>query len=69
MFKMDLRFNGRKITSGAELEREMKKAVDKHVEDRLRKAAGSGVHMKKTREGYIFEGSPEQIERMRRRLC
>lgn len=68
MFKMEMRFNGRKITSSHQLEREMKKVTDKHIEDGLKKAAGPGIRMKKTRDGVVFEGAPEQIERMRRRL-
>ncbi|NDW02596.1 hypothetical protein G0A00_25215, partial [Yangia sp. PrR002] len=39
-----------------------------HQRCRCTKAAGPGVRMKKTREGYSFEGSPEQIERMKKRL-
>jgi hypothetical protein len=42
--------------------------MEKHIEDSLKKAAGPGVRMKKTREGYSFKGSPEQIERMKKRL-
>lgn len=42
--------------------------MEKHVEDSLKQAAGPGVRMQKTREGYPFEGSPEQIERMKKRL-
>ena len=65
---LEIRFNGRKITSKTMLDRELKKAVEKHVEDNLRKVAGPGMRMKKTRGGYSFEGTPDQIERLRRRL-
>ena len=68
MARIEIRLNGRKITSAAQLQRELMRSVEKHVEDSLKKAAGPGVRMKKTREGYSFEGSPEQIERMKKRL-
>ena len=68
MARIEMRFNGRKITSTAQLQRELTRSMEKHVEDSLKKAAGPGVRMKKTREGYSFEGSPEQIERMKKRL-
>ncbi|QDL90989.1 hypothetical protein FDP22_03795 [Paroceanicella profunda] len=68
MARIEMRFNGRKITSGAQLRRELTRSMEKHVEDSLKKAAGPGVRMKKTREGYTFEGSPDQIERMKKRL-
>ncbi len=67
---MEIRFNGLKITSASQFERELKRAVEKHVGDgdSLKRAAGPGMRMKKTPEGYSFEGTPTQIERMRRRL-
>lgn len=68
MAGIEMRFNGRKITSGAQLQRELTRSMEKHVEDSLKKAAGPGVRMKKARDGYTFEGSPEQIERMKKRL-
>ncbi len=42
--------------------------MEKQVEDGLKKAAGPGVRMKEARDGYTFEGTPEQIERMKKRL-
>jgi hypothetical protein len=68
MARIEMRLNGRKITSAAQLQRELTRSVEKHVEESLKKAAGAGVRMKKTRESYTFEGSPEQIERMTKRL-
>ena len=68
MSRVEMRFNGRKITSTAQLQRELKRSMEKHVEDSLKKAAGPGVRMQKTRDGYTFEGSTEQIERMKKRL-
>ena len=68
MARIEMRFNGRKITSAAQLQRELTRSMEKHVEDSLKKAAGPGVRMKKTRDGYTFEGTPEQIERMKKRL-
>ena len=65
---IEMRFNGRKVTSAAQLQRELTRSMEKHVEDSLKKAAGPGVRMKKTRDGYAFEGSPEQIARMKKRL-
>jgi len=68
MARIEMRFNGRKITSAAQLQRELTRSMEKHVEDSLKKAAGPGVRMNKTRDGYTFEGTPEQIERMTKRL-
>ena len=69
MLKMEMRFNGRKITSASQLERELKRSIERRVEDSLKRVAGPGMRMKKkTRDGYIFEGIPEQIERMKQRL-
>ncbi|MBK1625501.1 hypothetical protein [Afifella marina] len=68
MARIEMRFNGRTITSASQLQRELTRSVEKHVEDNLKKAAGPGMRMKRTREGYTFEGSPEQIKRMKNRL-
>lgn len=68
MAGIEMRLNGRKITSSGQLERELKRSMEKQVEDGLKKAAGPSVRMKKTRDGYSFEGTPEQIDRMRKRL-
>ncbi len=57
MAGIGMRFNGRKITSAAQLQRELERSMEKHVEDSLKKAAGPGVQMKKTRDGYTFEGA------------
>ncbi|RUV66386.1 MAG: hypothetical protein EOR33_28445 [Mesorhizobium sp.] len=67
MAGIEMRFNGRKGTS-SQLQRELARNMEKHIEDSLKKAAGPGVRMKKTRDGYVFEGRPEQIERMKKRL-
>lgn len=69
MFSIKMQFNGRKITSNAQLQRELKRSMTKHIESNLKKAAGPGVQMKKNRDGYTFEGTPKQIERMKKRLC
>lgn len=68
MIKFEMKFNGKRITSGNQLGREMKKSVDRHVERSLRKAAGPSVHLKKTSSGYVAEGTPEAIDRMKQRL-
>lgn len=67
MAGIEMRFNGRKVTS-SQLRRELARSMEKHVEDSLKKAAGPDVRVKKTRDGYVFEGRPEQIERMKKRL-
>lgn len=66
--KFELKINSRKVTSASQIERELTKAAERAVEDGIRKAAGPGVRIKKTREGYIAEGSPDQIDRLTRRL-
>jgi len=63
-----MRLNGRKIASASRLRRELARNLEKHVENSLKKAAGPGVRMKKTHDGYTFEGTPEQIERMKKQL-
>lgn len=66
--KFEMKINGRKVTSGSQIERELAKAAERAVEDGIRQAAGPGVRIKKTREGYIAEGSPDQIDLLTRRL-
>jgi hypothetical protein len=66
--KFEMKINGRKVTSASQIERELTKAAEHAVEEGIRKAAGPGVRIKKTREGYIAEGSPDQIDRLTRRL-
>ena len=66
--KFEMKINGRKVTSASQIERELTKAAEDAVEESIRKAAGPGVRIKKTREGYIAEGSPDQIARLTRRL-
>ncbi len=68
MFKMEMRFNGKKITSGSQLQRELTQAVEKHAETTLKRAAGPGVRLKKVAGGFVAEGDPGDIERLRRRL-
>lgn len=66
--KIEMTINGRKITSASQIERELTRAAARAVEDSIRKAAGPGVRIKKTRDGYVAEGSPDQIDRLTRRL-
>ena len=66
--KFEMKNNGRKVTSASQIERELTKAAEHAVEESIRKAAGPGVRIKKTREGYIAEGSPDQIDRLTRRI-
>ena len=75
MFKLEMRIDGRKITSNAQLRNEMKRMqkdmevrVEKGFEDSLKKAAGPGVQVTKTRDGYRLQGAPEQIKRATKRL-
>lgn len=64
--KFEMKINGRKVTSGSQIERELTKVAECAVEDGIRKAAWPSVRIKKTREGYIAEGSPYQIDRLTR---
>lgn len=66
--KFEMKSNCRKVTSASQIERELTKAVERAVEDGIRNAAGPGVRIKKTHEGYIAEGLPDQIDRLALRL-
>ena len=68
MIRMEMRLNGRLITSPGQLERELSRSVGSHVEKTLNEAAGPGVRLQKTRSGYLVQGTREQIERFRRRF-
>lgn len=68
MIRMEMRLNGRRITSAGQLERELSRAVKSRVETTLKKAASPGVRLTKTRDGYLAQGTPEQIARLKRRL-
>ena len=68
MIRMEMRLNGRRITAAGQLERELSRAVKSHFETTLKKAAGPGVRLTKTRAGYLAQGTPEQIARLKRRL-
>lgn len=68
MIRMEMRLNGRPITSAGQLEREVSRWVRSHVEKTLKEAAGPGARLQKTRSGYLVQGTREQIERFRRRL-
>lgn len=66
--KIEMKINGRKVTSASQIERELKKAADKAVESGLRRAAGPGVSIRKTAQGYVAEGTQDRIDNMVRRL-
>ena len=68
MFKMEMRLNGKKITSGSQLRRELTKAVEKHAETSLKRAAGPGIRVKKVAGGFVAEGDADDIELLRRCL-
>lgn len=66
--KFEMKINGRNVTSASQIERELLKSAERAIEDSIRKAAGPGVRVKKTHDGYVAEGSPDQIDRLTRRL-
>lgn len=68
MLKMEMRFNGRKVTSAAQIEHELKRSIEEHVHDSLKRAVGSGMQVKRTRNSFVAEGMSDQIERMKKRL-
>ena len=68
MFKLEMQLNGRKITSAVQLERELGRSTENHIQDRLKKVAGSGARLKTTRDGYVLEGPKDQIERIKQKL-
>jgi len=68
MIKMEMKFNGKKIGSGDALAHELTRAVEQQAEAELRRAAGSGVRLKKTAGGFVAEGSEEAITALRKRL-
>ena len=41
MLKMEMRFNGRKITSSSQLDRELMRSIERRVEDSLRRATSA----------------------------
>lgn len=66
---MSIRYKGRSFSSSqslrAALQRDMKQAVERQIRSA---AASSGVRLRKTSSGYEFEGTPEQIARLRQRI-
>jgi hypothetical protein len=66
--KIEMKINGRRVTSASQIKRELKKAVGKAVENGLRRAAGPGVTIKKTSQGYVAEGTQNRIDNLVRRL-
>lgn len=66
--KIEMKINGRRVTSASQIERELKKAADKAVESGLRQAAGPGVTIRKTSQGYVAEGTQNRIDNIVRRL-
>ena len=68
MVGINMKINGKRVTSSQQLEREMNKSIEKSIAQGIRKAAGHGVKIKKTRNGIVAEGTPEQLNRMKPRL-
>lgn len=66
--KLEMKINGRKVTSASQINRELTKAVEKHAEAALKQAAGPGVRLKKVAGGFVAEGDADDIKRLRRRL-
>lgn len=66
--KIGMTFNGRKVTSTSQLSRELTKAAERALENGIRKAAGPGVRVTRTPDGYLAEGPSDQIDRLTRRL-
>lgn len=66
--KFEMKINGRKVTSDSQIKRELTKAVEKHAETALRRAAGPSVRLKKVASGFVAEGDADDIERLRRRI-
>lgn len=66
--KIEMKINGRAVTSTSQIQRELKKAAESAVESGLRRAAGPSVRIKKTSEGYVAEGTQASIDSLVRRL-
>ncbi len=64
-----VKFNGRTFTNGRSLADAMVRDMNQKIERHLRQAAtSSGVQMKKSAKGFEFEGCPENINRLQKRL-
>ena len=68
MIKVGMTFNGKKITSSAQLKREFERAARKALDTEIRKAAPPGVRLSKAAKGYKIEGSEAGVRRMMKRL-
>jgi len=68
MFKVETKFNGKRIYNSRQLERELNKSINSHLEKSIRKAAGSGVKLKRTPDGFVASGTEKQITKMRNRI-
>lgn len=66
--KIEMKINGRRVTSSSQIQRELKKAAEGAVESGLRQAAGPGVRIKKPSAGYIAEGTRARIDNLVSRL-
>lgn len=66
--KISMKINGRTVTSPGQIGRELQKAAEKQIDEAMKRAAGPGVRVRKTRDGYVAEGPEAQIEAMARRL-
>lgn len=65
---MAILFNGRRMTSGSQLQREFKKSLETAVEKKIKAAAPAGVRVRKASKGFEAEGEADAIQRMVRRL-
>jgi len=66
--KISMTINGRAVTSPDQIARALREATQKQIDGAIKRAAGPGVRVRKTREGYVAEGSEAQINAMARRL-
>lgn len=68
MAKVELRLNGRKVTSSRQLARDLTKAIEQHAEKALRRQAGPGVTIEKIPGGFHAVGPADEVQALRRKL-
>lgn len=65
---LKLKLNGRTITSQHQLKRELERSMNAAFEASIRRAAPSGVQIRKSTNGYIATGPSDSIAKMTKRL-
>jgi hypothetical protein len=68
MFKVGMSFNGKRITSSAQMKREIERATRQALDTQVRRSAGPGVQVTKTQEGYKLAGSEAGVKRALKKL-